>query len=168
MSKAISYFKRPLLLSYRGILSLVIVTGAGVLCSGLARKEPHYAAVYLIVYIVAALTLVCYQATKLDYFGVSDKALVIRNSLFFWRRREILFPAIKSIRIDADYIRAPGLSLGWGTPYYLKVCFEDQEQERFYAGGLGGKQWSRLTAELVKYQVRVINTCPYVPFRDML
>lgn len=168
MSQAVSYFKRPLLLSYRGILMLILIAGAGIMCSGLTRKAPHYAAVYIMVYVIAVLLLLVYQASKLHYFGVSDKALIIRNSLFPWKYKEILLTKVKSIRIDTDIRLGPGPVLGSSSPYYLKVFFESLEQERFFGGTLGGKQWSLLTAELGKYQVRVINTCLYVPLRDVL
>lgn len=53
-------------------------------------------------------------------------------------------------------------------PYYLRVFFDGFKTQKFYAATLSGKKWALLTSELERNGIRVINTCFYIPFREML
>lgn len=165
----VTYFKRNPLLSFRILPPLIIILVFGILCFDTVRKGAQFSAVYITLYVIAILGVMLYLGKNMHYFGVSDKALLIRNSIFPWQYREILFSDIKSIRIDMNTFGWNSVwGSRWGEPYYLMIFLKGSGKEMFYGSTLNAKQWALLTIELEKYNVRVINMCPYVPFRDLL
>jgi hypothetical protein len=120
---------------------------------------------YTIGYLVIISIVIFYFGWQMCYFGISEKQLIVRNSIFFWWQQTILWTDIKSIRIDINVIGRPSRYYG---PHYLRVFFDDFKTRKFYAGALNGRKWASLSAEIELNGVRIINTVPYVPFRDML
>lgn len=166
MSNSILYFKGRVLFSYRGISMLFFIFMISFVFIPLVRESTGYMiVVYAISYLLIISIIVFYFGWQLCYFGVSSKQLIIRNPIFFWWRRTILFSEIKSIRIDMTTIGRRSRPYG---PYYLRVFFDSLKTQKFYAGTLNGRKWALLSEELEKNEIKVTNMVPYVPFRDML
>jgi hypothetical protein len=166
MANAIPYFKGRVLLSFRGFSMLLFIFFTSFIYVLLVRGLKDYTLIfYTVGYLLAIGTIIFYYGWQMCYFGISDKHLIIRNSIFFWWRRTILLTDIKSIRIDMITFSRPTRTYG---PYYLRVYFDGLKTQKFYAGTLSGRKWALLAEELERKEIRAINTAPYVPFREML
>lgn len=167
MANSIPYFKGRILLSFRGISMLVFIFFTSFIYILLVKDLKDYTIIfYTIGYLLIIGTIIFYYGWQMCYFGISDKQLIIGNSIFFWWRRTILLTDIKSIRIDMTILGS--FHNGYYSPYYLRVFFDNFKTQKFYAATLSGKKWASLSEELKKKEIKVINTVPYIQFRDML
>lgn len=165
MSKPIAYFGGQIVTSAKGILMFSLLALSGFIIFDQVKNVTHPFVIFLLCYLPVAAILLCYYGLQMYYFGISGKLLIIRNHVFFWHFRSIPLAEIESVRIDTDTLTA------WGkeySPYYLRVFLGSLKTRKFFAATLSGKKWSQLTEALEQRNIRVVNTHPYVPFKEMM
>ncbi|HYE54232.1 MAG TPA: hypothetical protein VD996_05285 [Chitinophagaceae bacterium] len=99
-----------------------------------------------------ALFSICwlvFHAWLMHYFEVSGKYLVIKNHLFFWKRKAYRLTDINEIVFETRH----------RMPNCLRVITKDFKNKLYPAGTLRTKTWLELKKNLENRQIKVRNEC---------
>ena len=92
------------------------------------------------------LLIAIYFGHQFHYFQMSSHFLIIRNQLFFWKKKAFRLSEIREITFEEPYRRAKG----------IRITTEDFESTLFLGASLSDKTWNKMRTELTKKKIKVI------------
>lgn len=159
------FFKGKLLLSRRGLGMCFWIAMASTCTFCFNQIDLCPPSLLIFGYGLSVARIIFTYARHFNYFSVSEKQLIVYNSIYFWQQTEILLADIKSVRIDMDAYKNSRRM----PPYYLRLFLDQLKTRKFNASTLNRKVWIALATELEQHNIRVVNTYPpEIFFRDML
>jgi len=137
------YYKGSYFYSSIGIATIAV---AVIATFNFIRLNAHWS-----IYIFIGFFLVIFQLLfifRFHYFGVNNKALVVKNKLIFWREHTYLFTEIEAVVFEPATGKKPA---------HLCIITTDYESRFYFAITLQKKHWLGLKEHLEQYNITVRN-----------
>ncbi|MFN3666825.1 MAG: hypothetical protein ACK4S0_11730 [Sediminibacterium sp.] len=138
-------YKGSLAFSLRGISLFTII----ILALGGMLSKPIPEILLTMTFLIIFWTYV--HAQLLYFFDVSEKFLVIKNYIFFWRKKVFRITDIKEVVYETQ----------GRMPYCLRVITKDYKSKLYPAGTLNNPDWKSLKSQLESYNIIVRDECIY-------
>jgi len=101
-----------------------------------------------------------FLSTRMYYFGLSDKYLLVKNHNFFWIKKRYDLAGVKEVVFEQRN----------RMPVTLRIINNDFTSQAFPAATLWSKKWMQLKQDLENKNIKVRNECgvSYEPFEFKL
>ena len=124
----------------------IMLTLTTVMFTATIVTSDHPAPVWFIyAFSLMGLCAYAYCGTLVHYFQVGSEYVVIRNHIFFWKRRYFKLADIAEVSIDSLH----------NHPNFLKFSTRNFKTHRYFAGTLRDKTWLALKDRLEERGVKV-------------
>ncbi len=139
-----TFYKGSLFLCIPGIMSWGIVTVVLLILYGVALTP------FVLVFLLLFCLLFILLSYTLNYFGVSQDYLVVKNQHLVWRHKAFKFSDISEVLLTCDRGNA-----------FITISFTDFRHTRFQGASLKNENWLALKNALTEIDVNVKDTVGY-------